>query len=464
MLWRFLSNFGKRGVVMYESLYKQKLITARQAAELIKPGDTLMYATFLGRPIDFDNELAARADELTDVQIYCCGNMPEPFMQSPRVGPEHFTCNNWFFGGQDRKLHDQGNMFYCPIQFSQLQDVIADYMVKLDYHVQQVSPMDRYGFFSFGPANTYSFESCLKAGRVILEVNDNIPRIPGGSEDAIHISMVDYIIEGSNTPLFELPPAKEASKDDQAMARLILEEIGDRSCLQLGIGVLPNLLGELMCDAGLKDLGIHTEMYTESMTRLFQEGVVTGLYKTTDRGKIAFSFAMGSRKTYDFMHQNPLMASHCGRYTNNPRIIALNDRVVAINNVVQVDLFSQACSESVGPRHVSGTGGQLDFVTGAWYSKGGKSFMCLTSTFTDKEGNVHSRIVPMLTQGSIVTTPRTAVDFIVTEYGKVRLKGKPTWERAEMLISIAHPKFRDELIQEAERMNIWRRTNRQDNY
>ena len=323
---------------MYQDLYKQKLLSAGQAADLIKPGDVLMYATFLGRPVDFDNELAARADELTDVQVYCCGGMPAPIMQTSLMGREHFTCNNWFFGSQDRQRHDQGNMFYCPIQFSQLQDVIADYLIKLDYYVQQVSPMDRYGYFSFGPANTYSFEGCMKADRVILEVNENIPRVPGGSEDAIHISMVDHIIEGSNTPLYELPSTKEANEADQAMARLILEEIEDRSCLQLGIGVLPNLLGELICDAGLKDLGIHTEMYTESMTRLFQEGVATGLYKTTDRGKIAFSFALGSRKTYDFMHQNPLMASHCGRYTNNPQLIALNDRVVAINNVVQVDL------------------------------------------------------------------------------------------------------------------------------
>lgn len=448
---------------MYQDLYKQKLLSAGQAADLIKPGDVLMYATFLGRPVDFDNELAARADELTDVQVYCCGGMPAPIMQTSLMGREHFTCNNWFFGSQDRQRHDQGNMFYCPIQFSQLQDVIADYLIKLDYYVQQVSPMDRYGYFSFGPANTYSFEGCMKADRVILEVNENIPRVPGGSEDAIHISMVDHIIEGSNTPLYELPSTKEANEADQAMARLILEEIEDRSCLQLGIGVLPNLLGELICDAGLKDLGIHTEMYTESMTRLFQEGVATGLYKTTDRGKIVFSFALGSRKTYDFMHQNPLMASHCGRYTNNPQLIALNDRVVAINNVVQVDLFSQICSESAGPRQVSGTGGQLDFITGAWYSKGGKSFLCLTSTYTDKEGEVHSRITPILTPGSIVTTPRTAVDFVVTEYGKVRLKGKPTWERAELLISIAHPRFRDELVREADRLKVWRPTNRNDN-
>jgi len=444
----------------FNSQYRDKLINAEQAAKLIQSGDVLLYATFLGRPVEFDNELAKRSQEINDVQIFCCGTMAEPIMQTPLQGPEKFTCNNWFFGVQDRRLHDQGNMFYMPIQFSQLQDVISNETFRIDYYVQQVSPMDQYGFFSFGPANTYSFEGRLKATKVILEVNENIPRIPGGSEDSVHISMVDYIIEGNNTPLFELPPAKQPTEIDQKMARLILEEIGDRSCLQLGIGALPNLLGELLCEAGLKDLGIHTEMYTDSMTRLFQEGVATGKYKTTDRGKIAFSFVLGTRKTYDFMHQNPLMASHCGRYTNNPKVIAMNDRVVAINNIVQVDLFSQISSESSGPRHISGTGGQLDFITGAWYSRGGKSFLCLSSTYKDRNGEIHSRIAPILTPGSIVTTPRTAVDFIVTEYGKARLKGKPTWERAEMLIEIAHPQFRDQLIQEANRMNIWRRTNR----
>ncbi len=444
----------------FQSQYRDKLVSADQAAKLIQSGDVLLYAPFLGRPVEFDNELAKRGQEINNVQIYCCGSMPEPIMQTPLQGPEKFTCNNWFFGVQDRRLHDQGNMFYMPIQFSQLQDVISNEAFRIDYFVQQVSPMDQYGFFSFGPANTYSFEGCLKARKVILEINENIPRIPGGSEDSVHISMVDYIIEGNNTLLFELPPAKQPTEADQKMARLILEEIGDRSCLQLGIGALPNLLGELLCEAGLKDLGIHTEMYTDSMTRLFQEGIATGKYKTTDRGKIAFSFVLGTRKTYDFMEQNPLMASHCGQYTNNPKVIAMNDRVVAINNVVQVDLFSQISSESSGPRHISGTGGQLDFITGAWYSKGGKSFLCLSSTFKDRNGEIHSRIAPILTPGSIVTTPRTAVDFVVTEYGKARLKGKPTWERAEMLIEIAHPQFRDQLIQEATRMNIWRRTNR----
>jgi len=350
--------------------------------------------------------------------------------------------------------------FNVPLIFGKLKELISVDDFPFDIHVQQVSPLDEHGYFSFSLANVYSLESCLKARKVILEVNQNLPRVPGGSEDSIHISMVDYIVEGGNQPLFELPPAKAPTQVDLKMARLLLEEIPDRACLQLGIGSLPNLLGELLCESDLRDLGIHTEMFTDSMKTLFETGKVTGRYKTTDRCKMALSFALGTKPTYEFMHNNPLMANHCGRYTNNPRIIALNNNFVSINNVVAVDLFSQVCSESSGPRQVSGTGGQMDFVTGAWHSKGGKSFLCLTSTYTDKQGRVRSRIVPMLTTGSIVTTLRTSVDYIVTEYGKARMKGKTTWQRAELLIDLAHPDFRDELVSQAGEMRIWRKSNK----
>ena len=446
----------------YLQQYREKLVSAKKAAQLVKSGDTLMYATFLGRPNDFDIALAQRCDELNGVKIFMCGVLDKPVPQTPLIDPlhEHFTCSSWFFGGMDRRLHDQNRMFYCPCIFTQLQDIIASDFFTLDIYVQQVSPMDEHGFFSFGPANTYSLEGCFKADMVILEVNENVPRVPGGSEDSIHISMIDHVIEGSNQPLYELPPNVNVSDADRAMAKILLEEMEDRSCLQLGIGALPNTLGDLLAHSDLKDLGIHTEMYTDSMTKLFDLGIVTNKYKRTDRGKIAFSFALGTRNSYDFMHNNPLMASHCGRFTNDPNVIGSNDKMVAINNVMEVDLYSQVCSESAGIRQVSGTGGQVDFVLGAFKSNGGKSFLCLSSTYKDKKGEIKSRIVPTLQPGSIVTTPRTAVDYIVTEFGKARLKGHPTWRRAEMLIEIAHPMFQDELVHEAQRMNLWRRTNK----
>lgn len=446
----------------YYQEYQEKLITAEKAAGMVKSGDKILYAVFLGRPVDFDLALAQRKEELFDVQItQCAGNTPGSLNTAfVDPGQEHFTSTSWFLDGVERKLHDQNMMYYNPVQFGQLQDIIGSDLFSYDIYVQKVSPMDEHGFFSFGLANVNSLESCLAAKTLILEVNENMPRVPGGSEDAIHISMADYIIASSNTPLLVLPPARAASSVDKAMAELLLEEIPNRACLQLGIGALPNLLGDLLCESDLKDLGIHTEMFVDSMVKLFDSGIVTNRYKRADRGKITFTFALGSRDTYDFMNENPLMASHCGRYTNNSRIIALNDNFISINNTVMVDLYSQACSESSGTRQISGTGGQLDFVNGAWLSPGGKSFLCLSSSYTDKSGKHKSRIVPTLPPGSIVTTARTFVDYLVTEYGIVQMKGKSTWQRAELLISIAHPEFRDELIKQAEIMRIWRRSNK----
>ncbi|NLV21788.1 MAG: butyryl-CoA:acetate CoA-transferase [Syntrophomonadaceae bacterium] len=446
----------------YLQEYNQKLVSADTAASWVKSGDKILYAVFAGRPTDFDIALAKRKEELFDVQItQCGGNTIGPASSSfADPGQQHFTNVSWFFDAVDRKLHDKDMMYYHPCQFGQLQDIIGSDLFPYDIYVQKVSPMDKHGFFSFGLSNVNSLESLLGAKKVIVEVNENMPRVPGGSEDAVHISMVDHIIESENTPLLVLPPSREPSPADMAMAELLLPEIPDRACLQLGIGALPNLLGDLLCNSDLQDLGIHTEMFVDSMVNLFYSGKVTNRYKTTDRCKMTFTFSMGSRSTYDFMDENPLMASHCGRYTNNERIIATNDNFISINNTVMMDLFSQACSESSGTRQISGTGGQIDFINGAWFSPGGKSFLCLTSTFTDRQGQLKSRIVPTLPPGSIVTTARTFIDYVVTEYGKVQLKGKPTWHRAEQLISIAHPQFRDDLIKEAQAMHIWRRTNK----
>lgn len=446
----------------YLQEYKQKLISADKAASLIQSGDRILYAVFAGRPADFDIALAKRKEELFDVQITQCGgnNIGSASSAFADSSQQHFTNNSWFFDAIDRKLHDQDMMYYHPCQFGQLQDIIGSDLFPYDVYVQKVSPMDKHGFFSFGLSNVNSLESCLNAKKVIVEVNENMPRVPGGSEDAVHISLVDHIIASENTPLLVLPPGREASAADMAMAELLLPEIPNRACLQLGIGSLPNLLGDLLCDSDLQDLGIHTEMFVDSMVNLFHSGKVTNRYKTTDRCKMAFTFSIGSPATYEFMDDNPLMASHCGRHTNNARLIASNDNFISINNTVMMDLFSQACSESSGTRQISGTGGQIDFINGSWFSRGGKSFLCLTSTYTDVQGGLKSRIVPTLPAGSIVTTARTFIDYVVTEYGKVQLKGKPTWHRAEQLISIAHPQFRDDLVKEAQAMHIWRRTNK----
>jgi acyl-CoA hydrolase len=373
---------------------------------------------------------------------------------------EHFVCNSWFFDTGDRRLGDKDLMFYSSCAFSQLQTIIGSGIYEYDIYVQQVSPVDKFGFFSFGPTNVNSLESCLAAKTLILEVNESIPRVPGGAEDSIHISLVDYIIEGSNTPLAILPKGKGPTDAETKMAKMIIEMIPDRACIQLGIGGLPNTIGDLLCDSDLKDLGIHTEVFVDSMVKMFDSGLITGRYKATDRCKMAFTFAIGSTELIEFMANNSAMASHCGRYMNNPEIAGSNDNLISINNSIMVDLFGQVCSESAGPRQISGTGGQIDFVQAAFKSNGGRSFLCLSSTHTGKDGNLATRVVPTLPEGSIVTTPRSLADYVVTENGIVRLKGKSSWQKAELIISLANDKFKDELVIAANKMGIWRKSNK----
>jgi butyryl-CoA:acetate CoA-transferase len=251
-----------------------------------------------------------------------------------------------------------------------------------------------------------------------------------------------------------------ATDVDKAVAKLIVEEIPDGACLQLGIGGMPNAVGSMIAESDLKDLGVHTEMYVDAFVDIAKAGKITGARKNIDRYRQVYGFGAGTKKMYDYLDENPEMMSAPVSYTNDIRSIAALDNFISINNAVDIDLFGQINAESAGTKHISGAGGQLDFVLGAYLSKGGKSFVCFSSTFKDKNGELHSRIMPTLNPGSIVTDTRANTHFVVTEYGKVNLKGLSTWQKAEALISIAHPDFRDELIAEAEKMHIWRRSNR----
>jgi butyryl-CoA:acetate CoA-transferase len=438
--------------------YSQKLITPAEAAALVSSGDKLFYGEFGLFPEAIDSALAARADELENVDVRSVCYTQPPKVALADTERKSFIVNDHHFGGVSRKLHDKNLCNYVPVTYHQGPRIIRKYR---DFNAAflTVSSMDPRGYFNYGIANSITGAVISKSEKVIVEVNSNVPYCLGGNSESVHISRVDHIVEGVNSPLPQLPEP-DVTETDHKIAKLVLNEIEDGCCLQLGIGALPNLIGRMIAESDLKDLGVHTEMLVDSYVDLYNAGRITGRKKGVDHFKMAYTFALGTSKLYDFLHHNPTCASYPVNYINDPRIIALNEKVIAINNAIEVDLFSQVCSESVGTRHISGTGGQLDFIFGAFNSHRGKGLICLSSTRKDRDGNEMSRIVPTLKQGSIVTVPRSIVHYVVTEYGVAQLKGKSTWERAESLISIAHPKFRDELIRQADEMKIWVRTNR----
>jgi acyl-CoA hydrolase len=359
---------------------------------------------------------------------------------------EHFQSYNWHFSGYDRKKHDAGSVVYIPLHLGEVPDYYRRFIDPPDIAVIRTAPMDESGMFNFGPTNVWIGAVLERAKVVIVEESPAIPHVCG-AQNGVHVSQIDYIIEGTDLPLSELP--KQLLTDvDRAVARLVASEIEDGACIQIGIGAMSNAACALIAESGVKDLGIHTEMLTDGLIDLYNTGRVTGSRKQLDPGKVTFTFALGSRYLYDAITRNPDMISCPVDYTNLPHIIMQNDNVVSINNTTQVDLQGQAASESDGHRHLTGTGGQLQFVRGAYASKGGKSFMLLSSTYERKHVR-KSRIVLDLTPGNIVTTPRSDTMYVVTEYGIVNLKGKSVAERAKALISLAHPDFREGLEREA---------------
>lgn len=440
--------------------YQQKLVSAEFAASLVKSHYWIDYGELTGQTVDFDQALARRAQELENVNISALLPPYKPqVMEADPLG-KSFIWNSWHFSKWERTAAQQQRaVYYAPIRYSELPRYVRENVEPIDISVRQVSPMDEHGFFNFGPQNSHSKAVCERARIVIVEVNQNQPRCLGGYHEAVHISEVDYIIEGSNPKLPELPPG-QVTPVDEKVAGYIVNELRDGCCLQLGIGPMPLSVGKLIAQSDLKDMGCHTEMLVDSYVDMVEAGKINGRYKTTDPGKLTYTFALGTKRLYEFLHNNPMCSSYPVDYTNNVRIASANDNLISINNALEVDIYGQVCSESVGTRHISGTGGQLDFVLAAYESRGGKSFLCLPSTYTDGDGKVKSRIVPTLTPGAIVTDPRTVAQYIVTEYGLFNLKGKTTWQRAEGLINLAHPDFRDDLIKAAQKQNIWRRSNK----
>ncbi len=444
----------------YQALYQQKLTTAAQAVQVVKSGDWVDYSWCTNHPVALDKALAARKDELTDVKVRGGVTMWMPEICKAEDAGDHFTWHSWHCSGIDRKIMAKGMGYFIPMRYSELPRFYRDGQVPVDVVMLQTTPMDEHGNFNFGLAASHLAEVLAQAKCIIVEVNENMPWVNGLNGTEVSIRDVTYVVEGDNPPVAQLGAGGEPSDVDRAVANLVVPQIPNGACLQLGIGGMPNAIGAMIAQSDLKDLSVHTEMYVDGFVDIANAGKITGRHKALDQGRQVFAFAAGTQKLYDYVNRNPEVMAGPVDYTNDVHVISQIDNFISINNAIDLDLFGQVNAESAGLKHISGTGGQLDFAMGAYLSKGGKSFICLSSTVTGKDGTVKSRIVPTLTPGSICTDPRSCVQYIVTEYGMVNLKGLSTWQRAEALIGIAHPDFREQLIQDAEKMHIWRRSNK----
>jgi itaconate CoA-transferase len=432
---------------IYGSQYRQKLTTAQKAVEKIENGSTIVHGLTIAEPPALLAAIAdrARSGDLKNISIFSL--LPLQHAAKTVLAPDLSDCiqaYSWFVSAADRALVKVGLNYFVPNYFHQIPRLCRDFM-DIDVTITTVSPMDKTGYFSFGTANDFTSTAARHCKMLIVEVNENMPRVFGDS--LLHISEVDAIVE-NHVPLQEMIP-QEPKPEDEIIGRYIAEMVPDGATIQLGFGGIPSAVAYSL--VGHKDLGIHTEVFCPSMVDLIEKGVVTGQRKTLHRRKNVFTVAQGITRMYEFMNDNPSMESYPVSYTNDPAVIAQNDNMISINSILEVDLTGQCNAEFLAGSQFTGTGGQLDFVRGAFNSRGGKSILALYATA--KKGEI-SRVVPRFATGTVVTTPRMDTHYVVTEYGVVNLKGKSTRERALDIISIAHPKFRDDLLREAEDMYL----------
>ncbi|MCI8285690.1 MAG: butyryl-CoA:acetate CoA-transferase [Firmicutes bacterium] len=439
--------------------YDKKLITSDQAAGMVKSGDRVHIGTFGVISRNFEAALAKRKDELDEVIIHSSLWSYDDTYETNKVDPSGEVFKIWstHMSQKDRRVKTAGHAWYIPILYSDNNQMWSqDNKDKVNMTVITTGPMDAHGNFNLGVTVGETRGTIQAADIVIVEVNENMPRC-NGIENYINIAEVDYITHSTNYPIAELP-VREAGGADAKIAELIMPLIEDGSCLQLGVGAMPNHLGKLLAKSDLKNLSVHTEMLVDAFVDLYEEGKITG-QKNVLPGKMVYTFALGTKRLYDFLDNNQMCVGAPVDYVNNPNIISQNDKVISINAALQVDIYGQVSSESIGFSHISGQGGQMNFVEGAYHSKGGKSFICTASTKT-KDGKTESLILPYMPPGGIVSCPRYAPQYIVTEYGIAMLKGLNTWERAEALINIAHPDYREDLIKDAEKQGIWCNTSK----
>jgi itaconate CoA-transferase len=430
---------------MYRQEYRRRLTTPDQAVAPIRDAATIIHGMASGEPPALLGAIAQRVrqGDLKDLKVYSLlpmANAAATILSPDLAGLIQPHC--WFVSGADRDLVRAGAHVFVPNQFHQIPRLIREFM-QVDVTVTTVSSMDRAGFFSFGTVNDYISTAARHCGRLIVEVNRHMPRVFGDA--LLHVSEVDAIVE-YDAPLVELIPTAP-KPEAEIIGRHIAAMVPDGATIQLGLGGIPNAVCHYL--EGHKDLGIHTELLCPGMVHLIKKGVITGRKKNLHPHKHVFTNAIGDRELYEFIHDNPSMESYPVSYTNNPQAIAANDHMISINSTLEVDLLGQCNSEYLGGFEFSGTGGQLDFVRGAFNSKGGKSIIAFYST--THHGEV-SRVVPRFAAGTVTTTPRMDTHYLVTEHGAVNLMGKSTCERAVEIIKLAHPKFRDNLMAEARKM------------
>ncbi len=422
----------------WEKIYQQRVVTAEEAVSHIKSGDRVVVEHAAGTPELLLKTMVDHKEAYRDVEIAHQIAMGHSLYCLPECQP-HFTHNSLFAGATSREAIKEGRAFFTAVHNSDLPRLFLENILPVDVALCMVSSPDEHGYCSFGVSIDYTKAAAESAKLVIAEVTPNMPRTLG--DGFIHVSKIDYIVECDTAPLILEPPT--ITSIDEAIGGYCAELIRDGDCLQLGIGAVPDsVLGFL---EEKKDLGIHTEMFSDGVVDLVEKGIITCSRKNRHRGKMVASFFMGTEKLYQFINNNPTVEALPFDYTNAPEIIAKNDNMVSVNSALQVDFTGQVASDTIGYRQYSGIGGQADFVRGATHSRNGRSILAFHSTAA---GGTVSRIVSHLDEGSCVCTSRADVHYIVTEYGIADMRGKTVHQRAKALISIAHPDFRDELRKE----------------
>ncbi len=426
--------------------YKQKLTTKEDAVSIIESGNRIYVSGNAATPYPLVRALAARKDSLRNVDVVHVLLLGDDPLSAPGM-EGHFRHKSLFVGPADRKAVNEGKADYFPIFLYEIPKLFVHGTgtLSLDVTIIQTSPPDAHGFLSFGVENLATKAAAENAKKLIVQINDKMPRTLG--DCFIHVSKATKIVETSEElPTLEIKPPNEVEK---RIGEYIADLVEDGSTLQLGIGGIPN--AALSAMENKKDLGIHTEMVSDGIMEAIEKGIITGAKKTLHSGKVVATFLLGSKNLYEFSLNNPLFEMHPVDYSNDPFIVAQNEKMVAINSAIEVDLTGQICSDSIGYRIYSGFGGQVDFIRGAARSRGGKPIIALPSTAKNDSIN---KIVPHLQEGAGVVTSRGDVHYIVTEYGVAYLHGKSLRRRAEALINIAHPKFRDELTYFAKQQKV----------